>query len=251
METVNRCNGKCPFCPVNVTQPQRPYAKMSEELFRKIIDDLADMHYSNGIAFYCNNEPFLDERIIDFYKYANAKLPRATFYMYTNGSLLTLDKFLEIMPYLDKIIIDNYNDRKEFNSPELEEIYHYVKTHHELRKRVRFDFRRLNEVLFSRGGQAPNKQGRNQARAASVLCVLPFRQLVIRPTGEVSLCCNDALGKYTLGNLSTQSVLEVWNSPEYQAIRNDMLKNARKNLMLCDKCDAMLFPGRITRQRPY
>ena len=52
---------------------------MSEELFRKIIDDLAGMHYTNRIALYSNNEPFLDERIIDFHKYANEKLPHAIF----------------------------------------------------------------------------------------------------------------------------------------------------------------------------
>lgn len=29
IETLNRCNGKCSFCPVNVNEPQRPYHKMS------------------------------------------------------------------------------------------------------------------------------------------------------------------------------------------------------------------------------
>ena len=96
---------------------------MTDELFRKIIDDLADMNYTNGIALFSNNEPFLDERIIDFHRYANEKLSRAIFHLYTNGSLLTFDKFLALMPYLDKLIIDNYNDDKEINTPELRRIY--------------------------------------------------------------------------------------------------------------------------------
>ena len=33
IETLNRCNNICPFCPVNVNQPQREYAKMPNELF--------------------------------------------------------------------------------------------------------------------------------------------------------------------------------------------------------------------------
>ena len=38
IETINRCNGKCSFCPVNIKQPQRPYAKMTDEIFNSIIN---------------------------------------------------------------------------------------------------------------------------------------------------------------------------------------------------------------------
>ncbi len=229
---------------------------MTEELFKKIIDELSEMDYTRGISLYSNNEPFLDERIINFHKYANEKLPKAVFWLYTNGSLLTFEKFIEIMPYLDKLIIDNYNDNKEINSPELQKIYDYLQEHHELGERVNFSFRLQNEVLSSRGGQAPNKQGTNDKRAVNMLCTLPFMQLVIRPTGEVSLCCNDALGKYTLGDLNVQSIAEVWTSEKYRKIRTEMLANGRRNLLLCSKCDSI--PGRYVlgtkliteRQRP-
>ena len=103
------------------------------------------------------NEPLLDERIIEFCKYANEKLPNAYFRLFTNGLLLTLDKFLALMPYLDILIIDNYNDEKQINTPELQKVYDYIQTHPEIQKRVNFVFRLQNEVLRSRGGQAPNK----------------------------------------------------------------------------------------------
>lgn len=35
IETVNRCNGTCSFCPVNKNQDPREYKKMPEELFKK------------------------------------------------------------------------------------------------------------------------------------------------------------------------------------------------------------------------
>ena len=254
IETVNRCNGTCPFCPVNVNEPQRKYAKMTDELFRKIIDELAEKNYTNGISLFSSNEPFLDERIIDFHKYANEKLPRAVFWLFTNGTLLTFSKFMEIMPCLDLLVIDNYNDKKEINTPELQKIYDFLQEpeNKELSGRVWFQFRLQNEVLTSRGGQAPNKLGMNDMRIQSFVCSLPFRQLIIRPTGEISLCCNDALGKYTLGDLNTQSIEEVWHSEQYQAIRREMLTNARKNLNLCRDCD-VLSPIILTipRKRPY
>lgn len=238
IETINRCNGTCPFCPVNVNEQQRPYAKMSAELFEKIILDLSEKDYKGKISLFSNNEPFLDERIIDFHRFARNKLPNAFFSLYTNGSLLNLDKFLNIVNYLDCLIIDNYNDNLEVNSG-LQEIYDYLEKHTELKSKVRFSFRLQNEVLTSRGGQAPNKK---DVKCLHSPCLLPYRMMVVRPTGEVSLCCNDALGKYTLGNLNNNTVWEIWESENYMKIRLEMFKNGRKNLLLCKNCDTKTYP---------
>ena len=40
IETVNRCNGKCAFCPANIYEEKREYKTMSETLFYKIIMEL-------------------------------------------------------------------------------------------------------------------------------------------------------------------------------------------------------------------
>ena len=67
--------------------------------------------------------------------------------------------------------------------------------------------------------------------------MLPFQQLIVRPDGKVSLCCADALGKYTMGDLNNNTIQQVWSSGKYLNIRAEMKKNGRKNLMLCNKCD--------------
>ena len=235
IETINRCNGICPFCPVNVHEQQRPYAKMSTELFEKIILDLSAKEYKGQICLFSNNEPFLDDRIIEFHRFARSKLPNAFFDLFTNGSLLNMDKFLDIINFLDRLVIDNYNDNIEVN-PNLKEIYDYLEKHRELQSKVLFSFRLQNEVLGSRGGQAPNKK---DAKCARSPCSLPFSQMVVRPTGEVSLCCNDALGKYTLGNLNNNTIWEIWEGEQYTKIRAEMSENGRKNLLLCKNCDSL------------
>lgn len=48
---------------------------------------------------------FLDERILDFYQYAKKKLPHVTTSIYTNGSLLTLSKFMELIRLAPVIMI--------------------------------------------------------------------------------------------------------------------------------------------------
>lgn len=212
---------------------------MTDELFNKIIYDLAEMNYSGVVSLYASNEPFLDERIINFYKTASEKLSSASLALYTNGTLLTLDAFLEILNYTDLLVINNYNDEKVINTEELRRIHEYITSHSELRYRVFFRFRLLNEILTSRGGQTPNKKIAGRNNVIDELCILPYTQLVIRPTGKVSLCCNDVFGKYTMGDLNVQTVNEVWNSDEYHAVRTEMLRNHRRNLRLCRDCDTM------------
>lgn len=236
IETINRCNGTCTFCPVNAKEKQRPYAKMSEELFKKIIDELHDMHYNKSLALFDNNEPFLDERIVEFQKYVRESLPDAFLDLWTNGSLLTLDKFLEIIPFLDRLVIDNYNDKLALN-PNVKAISDYVEDKPELKEKVVIYLRKENEVLTSRGGVAPNKKDGNYY--IDTKCVLPFQQFNVRLDGKISLCCNDALGLYTLGDLNKQSIQEIWYSDEYMRIRREMKVNGRRNLKLCKNCDTI------------
>lgn len=234
IETINRCNGKCSFCPVNANEPQRPYAKMKQELFEKIINELEDAGYAGMLSLFSNNEPFLDERIIQMHKFAREHVPNARIVLYSNGTLLTKEKVEEIVPYLDKFVVDNYSDTYEM-SDEMCRIKEFVGSNESVASKVMIEMRKQNEVLTSRGGAAPNK---HQA-SIDAKCILPFQQFVIRPDGKISLCCNDALGKYTLGDCNTQSILEIWNSDQYQSIRQNMVLYGRKSLDLCEYCDTL------------
>lgn len=236
IETLNRCNGLCSFCPVNAKQQQRPYAKMERSLFEKIIGELKELDYAGEYNLFSNNEPFLDERILDWMKYAWESLPKARLIMYTNGSMLNLEKFLETIKYTHRLVIDNYNntpDKDQVND-NLKPIYEYLQLHQELKDKVKFALRDREEVITSRGGLAPNKQILKGLNAA---CVYPYKQMVIRPDGKCSLCCNDALGKYTMGDVNKQTLTEIWYSERYTKLRKEMKKNRRKNLKLCNECD--------------
>lgn len=150
IETLNRCNGKCAFCPVNATQPQREYKKMEETTFKKIIAELEEESWDGHISLFSNNEPFLDERIPEWLKYTDAHLPKAKVIVFTNGSVLTMDKFIECIKYTDQFVIDNYSLNNDVNN-NLIEIKEYIDSHSEI-KGVYFMMRKQDEVLSSRGG---------------------------------------------------------------------------------------------------
>ncbi len=234
VETINRCNGSCSFCPVNHKDDPREKKIMSEEMFKDIVRQLEEIGYTGRFTTFSNNEPLLDERIIEFNRYAREHLPYARLHLFTNGTLLTLDKFIALMDSLDELIIDNYHPELKLIKP-CAEIVKYCETHPELKKRVTIDLRKPQEILTTRGGQAPNRH--LIGSYAEDRCMLPFRQIVIRPDGKVSLCCNDAIGKYTLGDLTKDSLLDVWYGPKFQMVRNCLYKG-RKNWGDCQFCDS-------------
>ncbi len=233
VETINRCNGVCSFCPVNRNVDPRKEAIMSEEMFYNIVEQLAEIDYSGRFTTFSNNEPLLDDRIIEWNRYAREKLPKARMHLFTNGTLLTLEKFVALTEILDELIIDNYQQELKLIKP-CQEIQRYCEEHPELKKKVTIVLRKPKEILTSRGGDAPNRQ--NLADYGKERCVLPYKQIIVRPDGKISLCCNDALGKYTLGDLSRERLLDIWYGPRFQMVRK-CLYEGRENWGNCRFCD--------------
>ena len=233
IETHNRCNNDCNFCPVSVGNDKRIYKKMSEELFNKIINNLSKIDYRGQISLFDNNEPFLDNRINNFIKIAKEKLPNAFHYIMTNGLVLTLDKYKEACKYLDIFLIDNYNNDGELN-PNTKIIYDFCLKNQEYLNKTIIFMRSKNEILSSRAGNAPNRQ--NTLKIIDYICPMPFYQFHIRPDGKISLCCNDAWGEMTLGDLSKNTIQKIWNSRKYKKIRKQILKG-RENIKICKYCD--------------
>ncbi|MGE5182479.1 MAG: radical SAM/SPASM domain-containing protein [Acidobacteriota bacterium] len=119
IETTNRCNATCWFCPITEgskrppAEPEalvqlgarknqavehdetatfelmkRPLGTMDDGLFEKIIDDCRQFPLRR-IEPYLHGEPFMDRKILDRIQYINDKLPRTEVHIFTNGSLLT------------------------------------------------------------------------------------------------------------------------------------------------------------------
>lgn len=235
IETINRCNGSCSFCPVNKFSDPRPFKMMDENLFLSIIKQLVDINYRGSIALYSNNEPLLDKRILDLLQIVKEYLPNNCLYLFTNGKLLTNEKLDELMTYVDKLIIDNYNDNLLLNN-EVNAAYNYA-VDKSYKERITIYLRKENEILLNRSGQA-NNRSKNIFKLKSA-CAYPFEQMVVRPNGEVSLCCNDATGKMTLGNLNNDNILDVWNGHKYNMVRRNLTNNRALN-PLCANCDVVL-----------
>lgn len=233
VETINRCNSTCSFCPANKNSESRPFKKMSEELFYKIISDLEEINYSGYLNLYVNNEPLIDNRIEDWYIYAKTHLPNAKMLLYTNGILLNLERFERVIPVIDKCIINNYSERLKLHS-NLKELLQYVKKNEKFwNKDITIQVRYIKEILTNRAGVAPNKQKKYKNH---MICVMPYTDMTIYPDGTVGLCCSDALEKTNYGNVNNISIKELWESKIYQQLRETIGKD-RSSYYFCEGCD--------------
>ena len=246
IETLNRCNSTCSFCPVSKRVDPRPLASMSDALFSRILDDLANLGYAGKLCLHSNNEPLLDPAIVHRVREARQKCPDAYLFLYTNGTRLDTELAWELLQAgLDLLRIDNYSDRLALHR-NLEELVRDFERppYAEHAQKIRIVVRKLNEVLSNRGGTAPNKtpeKSETYRYYESASCRYPFEQLVIRPDGLVSLCGNDAYGQVTLGDASRQSLREIWFGEPYRRLRAELTENGRKNLPVCSTCDVHTF----------
>jgi hypothetical protein len=159
IETINKCNSTCGFCPVNRHDDPRDFKRMSRELFCNIIDQLSDWEYDGVLKLYSNNEPFLDKRIFEFTEYARNKLPKAFLKIITNGTVLNVEKVDKILPLLSQLVINDYGTGTDYTfHKNIQEIIEHVNINRpDLAPRLAVGARRLTEVKSTRAGTAPNR----------------------------------------------------------------------------------------------
>ena len=85
LETVTKCNAKCPFCPQN--EIVRDPARMPDEMWKKIVDDTRGW----GLTYrpFLTNEPFVDNRQVEIVRYIKENDPTARVEFNTNAELMT------------------------------------------------------------------------------------------------------------------------------------------------------------------
>jgi MoaA/NifB/PqqE/SkfB family radical SAM enzyme len=80
-------------------------------------------------------------------------------------------------------------------------------------------------------------QGRLGALREPLPCWAAFTEGHVRADGGLSLCCFDADGRFCVGDLTEQSFMEAWNSPEFVRVRAAHLKKDVSGTV-CAECVA-------------
>jgi MoaA/NifB/PqqE/SkfB family radical SAM enzyme len=230
IETTTICNRKCVYCPNS--KISRPQTSMDKATFKKIIDSLAEIGFSGRISPHFYGEPLMDERLPELIKYTRGKLPKAHIKLFSNGDLLTVEKYKELcdtginvfrvsqhslMP--SNIIKETLKYAEENKGAKIEYLNYYSEY---------FEYKNKNNILMNRGGLI-NIQARHKSTCFFV------NQLTFDYAGNAVLCCNDYLSSVRFGNIKTSSVKDIWYDINYVKARRNII-NGKWVFEICKKC---------------
>jgi radical SAM protein with 4Fe4S-binding SPASM domain len=259
IESTNICNAKCVFCPRD--EMQRRQGIMTVELFRKIVDECADLGITH-IRMHNYGEAFMDRRLVEKVRYAKQRGIREVG-MISNGSLITEPVARGMIDAgLDAINISVDASGKEvFEATRLGLKYDKVIANIErlLRLRTESGKRRPKLILsFVRQNNSADEAAfiehwraiadkihitdlhnwagtLNTQSDVNYPCYRPWLTFTVLWDGRVSLCCADFDGKTILGNVNTQTIAEIWNAEPYRNVRREHLESGGPDV--CRACD--------------
>lgn len=221
------------------SEDKRPQGFMKPELAKRVIDEAkAKTLKPSGFG-----EALLSPYFKEIVRYAKQK--GMYIYLITNGTLIdeSLAKFLK--KYVDLLLlsiddIGKYYEKTRIGLKwkDIERAVDLVKDHPNLRivavklnskqeKRVRAKFGEFNLDIVRYVDRYSNGEFKGRIYCPHNV----YKRLMVKHNGEVCLCCQDWFCKYKIGDLTKQTLPEIWLGEK----RLNYLRNLDK-LPICQNC---------------
>ena len=287
IEVSSKCNLKCPFCSRTQRIEEGTWRKpgnIDMELYKQTVDQAAE---SGVYALNLNviGEPFIHNGLTEMIRYAKDK-GIVDIFFHTNGVLLTEKKSRELIESgLDKLIISFDSPYKEKYErvrvgAKYEHVLKNVRRFNKIREEMgsitpvtRINFIKLPGVtnqeiqdmidlftpIVDSIGLLDYIESDNNVRAtasfpegykSNFVCSQLLTRMTVYDDGRVFPCCSDYDDGLQIGDLNKQTVQEVWESEELNAIRKKHFDGKFYELDACAKCDyALQADGCFTERK--
>jgi len=198
---------------------------MPIKLIHKIIDELAEIRYLGKICPHFYGEPLIDKRLPEIVSYIRKKLPKSRITIYSNGDLLTVDLFKDLIK--EGVTAFDITEHGKEMSANMGKIFDFLDKNPSYKPYLNYK----TQIYFdNRGGLVEVEEITKRRR-----CFSQSNLLTINYRGDVILCCNDFFGKYVFGNLKNERILDIWNKLNFSRVRKD-LERGNFRLGICKKC---------------
>jgi radical SAM protein with 4Fe4S-binding SPASM domain len=229
IEVNTSCNRRCSYCPNSVFERGLISNEklMDEDLFRKVIDDLAEIDFDGRISPHFYGEPLLHPKLTELVAYVRDRLPKAQVVIVSNGDSLNVARYEELAAAgVDSFQITEHGRAPKPGMAELLETYARAPG------RATIEYTKFTEEtpLHNRGGLVEPNTVSHEPR-----CAQPRNPLVVDWQGQVVLCCNDYQSEVVFGNVRDQNLIDIWHSPEFVRVRRE-LREGTYRLPICRRC---------------
>lgn len=266
-EVTTKCNYYCVICPHESLT--RKIETMSTDIFKHLFDKInTETTQYNTLTFPGMGEPLLDKTLDVKIRYG--KKNGFAVLILTNGSVLTVDRFRRLQDSgVDSIRVSMYGDTLEsYNAVHgIKDVNLFQKVKDNLSKisRIKNHTKLLltyNVVDQRNDSTLKNwieywndkvdllevwrphnwvnaKNYRDVQPEKMKTCGRPWKTpLQVQVDGTVNMCCFDFDGKLLLGDLNTQSLKEIFESPMFKKIlQHHTTGDFEGSGLICENCD--------------
>ena len=260
IESIIGCDAKCPFCPQKTIA--RGPRRMPDETWRKIVDDTRGL----GVTYrpFLQNEALIDPRIETIVRYIKED-PTARVEINTNANALTekrgrglIDAGIDLMRFsVDAFSAGVYEQCRvglDYDRV-VENIERFIALVDESGSRVVTDVRMIDmdinkheqkpfvDYWSERADRAlivplynwPWDEGVEMVRKP---CIKMREEMFFYTDGRAVLCCWDIAGRAVIGDVTKESVLDIWNGETRTRWAELLARGERDKIELCSRCDA-------------
>jgi len=253
LETFSYCNASCTFCPYPVLE--RKGDRMPDELIDRVIGEMSEFQVPFYFSPFKVNEPLLDTRLESICQRVDAQTIAST-RIFTNGAALT-QRHIDWIGSLSRLqhlwISLNYHDQDEYQrvmgipfektAKRLDNLHGQGFPYEVVLSTVGFPNEVFRNYCFDRWPEFTSVAIQksewlgytdSQVDTVPVTPCSRWFDLSVMSSGVVSLCCMDGEGQFPLGDITRQTLLEVYNSPNWRRRREQML--SRQAYPACEVC---------------
>lgn len=219
MEANSRCNRKCSYCPVSTLPVPDAPRIMPDAVLERTLVELQRLDYAGRISYHFYNEPLLRRDLPTVAARVKSALPNAEQVLFTNGDLLTDEKYDSLTAAgVDFVVVTAHSGKKHPQRPK-----QHVQYPEELE-------------LTNRGGVMTHLSGVTD-EILKKPCFAPSEMLIITATGDVVLCYEDASRRTNYGNIVSDKIEDIWFNPELVRVRRSLAEGDRIDAApICRDC---------------
>lgn len=289
LDVTNYCNFKCVYCPTGnadmLKSVNRPVGFMGMDLFRKIVKDLKELPRLKILGLYKDGEPLIHREFTTMIRELKAAKVSEQLWVRTNGELVAqhpdlatcgLDFVGISVPHVtDEGIFKIIGKRLDYEKylRDIKRLYESERTFKlyakicdagltdEEKEKFYRDFEPISDACSIEGlhgwtSDVKNLQIKNTGSVdgipftKKVTCPLPFYMVSISFNGLVSACNDDWGYFHQLGDVSKESLKDIWNGEKFSAFRLMHIDGRRAENKACGNCQYIeSLPDNIDQYR--